>query len=56
MGSEGGFSDREVELFEAHNLLPVSLGEQVLRVKTACLSLVSIVKYQAGQMVSLELS
>ncbi len=45
VGSEGGFSDREVELFQAAGLKPVTLGAQVLRVETACVALVSIIKY-----------
>jgi 16S rRNA (uracil1498-N3)-methyltransferase len=46
IGSEGGFSDLEVEEFKKLDLNPVTLGEQVLRVETACLTLVSIVKYE----------
>ena len=45
VGSEGGFSHREVELFGSHGLQPVTLGAQVLRVETACVALVSIIKY-----------
>lgn len=44
-GSEGGFSDREVELFRSVGLQPVTLGRQILRVETACVALVSIIKY-----------
>lgn len=49
VGSEGGFSAGEVELFASHGLNPVSLGEQILRVETACLALVSIIKYEYEQ-------
>jgi len=45
VGSEGGFSNAEVELFRANKLKPVTLGAQVLRVETACLALVSVIKY-----------
>jgi len=45
VGSEGGFSDSEVELFASHGLEAVTLGNQVLRVETACVALVSIIKY-----------
>jgi 16S rRNA (uracil1498-N3)-methyltransferase len=45
IGSEGGFSDREVAAFKLGGLQPVTLGPQVLRVETACLALVSIIKY-----------
>jgi len=44
-GSEGGFSQGEVELFKTFGLRPVTLGSQVLRVETACVALVSIIKY-----------
>lgn len=48
VGSEGGFSPREVDLFAAHGLNPVSMGEQILRVETACLALASVIKYELG--------
>jgi 16S rRNA (uracil1498-N3)-methyltransferase len=44
-GGEGGFSEREVQLFQTVGLKPVTLGRQVLRVETACVALVSIIKY-----------
>jgi len=46
IGSEGGFSLNELEQFKANNLQPLTLGEQVLRVETACVSLASIIKYE----------
>lgn len=46
VGSEGGFSKDEVALFGQAGLQPVSMGEQILRVETACLALVSIIKYE----------
>lgn len=48
VGSEGGFSPREVQIFSDNGLKPVSMGTQILRVETACLALVSIIKYEAG--------
>ena len=45
VGSEGGFSSQEVQLFQEHGMVPVTLGEQILRVETACVALVSIIKY-----------
>ena len=45
VGSEGGFSSQDIELFKDYKLLPVTLGDQVLRVETACVTLVSILKY-----------
>jgi len=48
VGSEGGFSLQEVEIFKKINLFPISLGQQVLRVETACVTLLSIIKYELG--------
>ena len=42
VGSEGGFSLEEVELLTKAGLKPVTLGSQVLRVETACVTLVSV--------------
>ena len=49
VGGEGGFSLADLEKFKDYKLLPVSLGDQVLRVETACVTLVSILKYGLGQ-------
>lgn len=46
VGSEGGFSTQEVETFKKINLFPVSLGHQVLRVETACVTLLGVIKYE----------
>lgn len=46
VGSEGGFSESEVKLFTDNKLEPVTMGEQILRVETACLALASIIKYE----------
>ena len=46
VGSEGGFSEQEIQRFMALDLPPVTLGDQVLRVETACLTLVSSLKYE----------
>ena len=46
VGSEGGFSVQEVELFKNYSLKPITLGTQVLRVETACVALVSVIKYE----------
>ena len=50
VGSEGGFSLQEVAEFKASGLEPASLGPQVLRVETACVALVSVIKYQFNLM------
>lgn len=50
VGSEGGFSSQEVEQIQHLGLNPVTLGPQILRVETACLTLVAILKYEFGLM------
>lgn len=50
VGSEGGFSEKEVESFQSFGLTSVTLGSQVLRVETACVALVSILKYDLDLM------
>lgn len=50
VGSEGGFSFNEVQELMGLGLHPVTLGQQVLRVETACLTLVAILKYEFGLM------
>jgi 16S rRNA (uracil1498-N3)-methyltransferase len=51
VGSEGGWSQREVLLFAEHGMKPVSMGSQVLRVETACVALASVIKYECGALV-----
>lgn len=48
VGSEGGFSQNEVTEMQQLGLNPVTLGSQVLRVETACMTLVSVLKYEFG--------
>ncbi len=48
VGSEGGFSAGEVQMFADSGLNSVSLGDQILRVETACVALVSVIKYELG--------
>lgn len=48
VGSEGGFSRQEVEKFQKHKIASLSLGDQVLRVETACVSIVSVLRYMSG--------
>ncbi len=50
VGSEGGFSEKEVESMQKLGLDPVTLGPQILRVETACLTLVAVLKYVFGLM------
>jgi 16S rRNA (uracil1498-N3)-methyltransferase len=46
VGSEGGFSLSEVDKFKGAGMNPLTLGSQILRVETACMALVSILKYE----------
>ncbi len=46
IGSEGGFSAQEIARLQNLGFDPVTLGRQVLRVETACLTLVSVLKYE----------
>lgn len=48
VGSEGGFSSSEIQEIQGFGVHPVTLGEQVLRVETACVVGVSILKYHYG--------
>lgn len=46
IGGEGGFSDQEVKKFAEVDMESLTLGTQVLRVETACVALLSILKYE----------
>lgn len=50
VGAEGGFSGQEVEKLQSQGVQAVTLGPQILRVETACLAFVSILKYELGLM------
>jgi 16S rRNA (uracil1498-N3)-methyltransferase len=50
VGSEGGFSANEVETFKSAGLSTVTLGSQILRVETACVALISVLKYDLDLM------
>lgn len=44
IGPEGDFSDEEVELAKKNGFVPISLGDLVLRVETAAVSVASFIK------------
>lgn len=48
VGSEGGFSESEVQQFKEQGIASLSLGDQVLRVETACVSIISVLRYKSG--------
>jgi 16S rRNA (uracil1498-N3)-methyltransferase len=50
VGGEGGFSQSEVQALEMEGCQAVTLGPQVLRVETACITLTSILKYELDLM------
>ncbi len=47
IGPEGGFSEKEVDLFLRKNVKPFSLGEHILRAETAAVVACAQVEYQA---------
>lgn len=54
IGSEGGFTSEEVASLQAAKIMPITLGAQVLRVETACVTLLGILKYELGLMGEIE--
>lgn len=44
IGPEGGFSDKEVQLFKQNQLTPIRLGANILRTETAVVAAVSQIK------------
>ena len=47
IGPEGDFTEKEIALAKAAGFFPVSLGQQVLRVDTAAIAVVSFIKLNA---------
>jgi 16S rRNA (uracil1498-N3)-methyltransferase len=48
IGPEGGFDQRETDLFVRHGFQSVSLGSRILRTETAAIAIVSILQYTGG--------
>lgn len=48
VGPEGGFSQDEIRMMEGYGVLPCSLGKGILRVETASLVALSILRYEFG--------
>lgn len=42
VGPEGGWTDYELTLLEAHGFVPVGMGERTLRTDTACVALLAL--------------
>jgi len=49
VGSEGGFSENEIQLLNEVGAKSVSLGKRILRAETASISLASVVMYEMGE-------
>lgn len=49
IGSEGGFSEEEVEALIKRNVTPVTLGPRILRAETACVAVTAVVMYELGE-------
>lgn len=46
IGPEGGFHEKELQVFQERKILGYSFGENILRMETAALSILSILKYK----------
>lgn len=49
VGSEGGFSNEEVDYLVSKGATSISMGNRILRAETACISISSVVAYIAGE-------
>ena len=50
VGSEGGFAPQEVKALCEMGFKPITIGPQILRAETACVAIMSVIKYEADQM------
>lgn len=50
IGSEGGWSERELSKAETHNFIPVHLGNRILRTETAAIATVVLAQYLFGDL------
>jgi len=50
VGPEGGWDDRDRELFAAHGVSAVHLGKRVLRTETCPITVLSILQYELGDL------
>ncbi len=50
IGPEGGFTQKEVEKAQAHNFIPVKVGNRLLRTETAAIAFMSIIQYELGDL------
>jgi len=50
IGSEGGFSENEIDLCIKSGFISVGLGKRILRAETAAISVLSILMYEMGEL------
>ena len=50
IGPEGGWDPEEVVLARAHGIMPVSLGQRVLRAETAAIAAITVAMYSRGEL------
>lgn len=49
IGSEGGFSEGEIQLAQERRFSPISLGKRILRTETAAIAVLSVVMHEMGE-------
>ncbi len=52
IGPEGGWSDKEIQLFNYHACKGVSLGRRILRTETAAVAAIALLQYLLGDLSS----
>ncbi len=50
IGSEGGFTQQELELAKAYKFNEVTLGKRILRAETAAIALMAIIAFQLNEL------
>ena len=50
VGPEGGFTEEEVRFAEKHGFVSVGFGRRILRTETMCLAVLSIIRYEYGEL------
>jgi 16S rRNA (uracil1498-N3)-methyltransferase len=50
IGPEGGLTEHEITMAQAHGFLPTSLGPHILRTETAAIAIASIIRYSLGEL------
>lgn len=49
VGPEGGFSEEEIRLAKDYGIIPVGLGNRILRTETAAIAVMSVIMYEMGE-------